>query len=88
MERGRRIDPSIALRERYLRMYCRVMVQLIKMLDSVRAEQCKAMRHDAPGEMRRLRAFEAFLDSHERTCATCRPCNPLGTQFVENSIRR
>jgi len=69
-------------------MYCPVMVRLIEMLDSVRAEQCRAIRHDAPGEMRRLRAFEAFLDSHERTCAMCQQFNPNGTQFVENSSHR
>jgi hypothetical protein len=69
-------------------MNCPVMVQLIKLLDSVRAEQCKGMRHDAPREMRRLRAFEAFLDSHERTCATCLQMNPNGTRFVESSSRR
>lgn len=69
-------------------MHCPVMVELIKKLDIVRAEQSKATRHDTPGEMRRLRAIEAYLDLHERTCATCRQFNPLGTQFVENSTRR
>ena len=64
------------------------MVELIKMLDSVRAEQCKAMRHDGSAEGRRLHAIEAYLDRHEGRCATCRQVNPHGTHFVESSSRR
>ena len=69
-------------------MQCPVMVRLIRKFDVLRAEQSKATRRDAPGEMRRLRAFEAFLDAHERACAMCLQFNPLGTRFVETSSRR
>ena len=65
------------------------MIELIKKLDVVRAEQSSpALTMDGAGKKRRLRAIEAFLDLHERTCATCRQFNPQGTQFVERSSRR
>jgi hypothetical protein len=65
------------------------MVELIKRLDLVRAEQChKRGNLDEASKSRRLHAFEAFLDRHERICVTCRQLNPLGTQFVESSSRR
>lgn len=70
-------------------MNCPVMVQLIKKLDTVRAEQSKTRGDvDEVGKRRRLRAIEAILDHHERTCPMCLQINPLGTGFVENSNRR
>jgi len=70
-------------------MQCPVMVELIKKLDWVRLQQSNAkLTTDAAEKRRRLRVIEAFLDHHERTCATCRQFNPLGAQFVENSSHR
>ena len=70
-------------------MNCPVMVQLIKKLDTVRAEQCKRrVDADEVGNKKRLRAIEAFLDHHERNCPMCLRMNPQGTGFVENSDRR
>ena len=70
-------------------MNCPVMVQLIKKLDTVRAEQCKRRGDvDEVGNRKRLRAVEAFLDQHERTCPMCLKMNPEGTGFVENSNGR
>jgi hypothetical protein len=65
------------------------MVQLIKKLDSVRAEQSNKRGNyiDEAGK-KRLRAIEAILDHHERTCPMCLQMNPHGTGFVENSDRR
>ncbi len=70
-------------------MQCPVMVELIKRLDTVRAEQCKT-RGDVNegGKRRRLQALEAVLDRHEQACAMCKQFNPLGTRFVENSSHR
>jgi hypothetical protein len=70
-------------------MQCPIMVQLVKKLDSVRAEQNdRALNLDEAVKKRRLRSIETFLDYHERTCAICQKLNPSGTQFVENSISR
>ena len=69
-------------------MQCPVMVQLIKKLDTVRAEQSTTRGDiDEASKRKHLRAIEAFLDHHERTCAMCRQMNPHGTRFVENSRR-
>jgi hypothetical protein len=70
-------------------MNCPVMVQLIRKLDAVRAEQCKTRGDvDEVGNKKRLRAIEAILDHHERNCSMCLQMNPKGTGFVENSDRR
>jgi hypothetical protein len=69
-------------------MKCPVMIQLIKKLDTVTAEQCNARgNEDDAGKKERLRAIEALLDYHEQTCSTCRQLNPHGTGFVELSSR-
>jgi hypothetical protein len=65
------------------------MVQLIKKLDTVRAEQCNTRGDvDEAGKKKRLRTVEAFLDHHERTCLVCLQMNPHGTGFIEDSNRR
>ena len=70
-------------------MKCPVMVELINKLDILRAEQChKRGNFDEASKSRRLHAVEAYLDRHERMCATCRQVNPHGTHFVESSSRR
>jgi hypothetical protein len=70
-------------------MNCPIMVQLIKKLDSVRAEQSKMRANiDEAGNRKRPRAMERFLDHHERTCAMSRELNPHGTRFVESSMGR
>ena len=70
-------------------MNCPVMVQLIKKLDAVRAEQSKARADlDEAGKKKRLHTIEAILDQHERNCPMCLRINPQGTRFVENSNRR
>jgi hypothetical protein len=70
-------------------MNCPIMVELIKKLDSVRAEQGKTRgNRDEAGDRRRLRAMEKFLDLHEQTCATCQGINPGGTRFFESSRGR
>ena len=69
-------------------MQCPVMVQLIKKLDIVRAEQCHGPGTvQDTGEKKRLRKIEVFLDHHEQTCPTCKQINPFGTGFVEHSSR-
>ena len=65
-------------------MNCPVMVQLIKKLDTVRAEQSNKRGDVDDAGRKRLRAIEAFLDHHERQCPMCRQMNPQGTGFVEN----
>jgi hypothetical protein len=70
-------------------MQCAVMMHLIKKLDTVRAEQCNTRGDvDEVSKKKRLRAIEAFLDHHERTCPMCLQLNPQGSGFVENSNRR
>ena len=65
-------------------MKCPVMVQLIKNLDSVRAEQ--STRYiDNPAQMRRLRAIENFIHLHEGTCTMCPKSNPLDIPVAEKS---
>jgi hypothetical protein len=77
------------LRESVPRMNCPIMVELIKKLDSVRAEQSKTRgKIDEAGNRKRLRALERFLDHHEQTCALCREVNPGGTRFFESSRGR
>jgi|HubBroStandDraft_6_1064221.scaffolds.fasta_scaffold165222_4 hypothetical protein len=67
-------------------MKCPVMVQLIKKLDTVRAEQSSGRADvDDAGKRKRLRRIEEFLDLHEQTCLTCRQINPHGTKFVEQT---
>lgn len=69
-------------------MNCAVMVELIKKLDTVRAEQSTARGDvDEVSNRKRLRTIERFLDLHEQTCATCQKMNPHGTRFVEGSTR-
>ena len=69
-------------------MKCPVMVQLIKKLDTVRAEQSSGRADvDDAGKRKRLRRIEEILDNHERTCAICRQINPQGTKFVEQTRR-
>ena len=70
-------------------MRCAVMMHLIQKSDTVRAEQ-SATRGDVDEASKRkhLRAIEAFLDHHERTCTMCRQMNPNGPPFVENTNRR
>jgi hypothetical protein len=70
-------------------MNCPVMVQLIRKLDAVRAEQCKTRGDvDEVGNKKRLRAIEAILDLHERNCPMCLQMSPRGAGFVEKSDRR
>ena len=70
-------------------MTCNVMMRLIQKLDMVRAEQCDcSQKMNEVLKKRRLWLIEAFLDSHERTCAICLKMNPGGTQFVAQSMRR
>jgi hypothetical protein len=69
-------------------MKCPIMVQLIKKLDTERAEQCNPkLTMDGAEKKKQLRSIEAFLDLHQRTYATCRQFNPHGTQFVQNASR-
>jgi hypothetical protein len=70
-------------------MHCPVMVQLVKKLDVIRAEQSNARGNfDEALNKKRLHAIEAYLDQHERTCPACLQMNPNGTRFVESSSRR
>ena len=67
-------------------MQCPIMVELIKKLDIVRAEQSAARGDvDEVRKRKHLRTIEAYLDRHEQTCEMCRQMNPHGTRFVENS---
>ena len=69
-------------------MQCPIMVELIKKLDLVRAEQSTTRGDvDEVRKRKHLRLIEAFLGRHERTCAVCRKMNPHGTRFVENARR-
>jgi len=64
-------------------MQCPIMVELIKKLDKVRAEQSTTCGDvDEIRKRKQLRLIEAFLDRHERTCGTCQTMNPYGTRFV------
>ena len=57
-------------------MKCPVMVQLIKKLDSVRAEQCNTRGDvDDAGKRRTLRAIEKILELHQQACTTCKQTN-------------
>jgi hypothetical protein len=69
-------------------MRCAVMDHLIEILDTVRAEQSTSRGDvDDAGKRKRLRAIEAFLDNHERTCMKCQQLNPLDRGSFRHSNR-
>lgn len=69
-------------------MQCQVMTQLIRKLDTVRAEHCDAKGNLEETNIRkRLRSIESFLDYHEQTCVVCQRMNPGGTGFVKHATR-
>jgi hypothetical protein len=59
-------------------MTCHIMVQLIKKLDEVRAEQINPSQHrDDPVKKRRLRVIQTYVKLHQKTCTTCQRMVPL-----------
>jgi len=59
------------------------MTQLIRKLDTVRAEQANQPHSvDDSGKKRRLRTIESFLHLHEETCARCRQSIRSGPRLI------